>query len=484
MVDGKSERLVVPRRAGNCAEQDPKEGRGRRTVELFEGTMEGAQTSQTVFTKLERIATRAREAPEMALRTLAHHIDVEWLLEAYRRTRKDGALGVDGVAADEYARDLENNLRSLHERAKAGTYRAPPVRRVHIPKSDGRTRPIGIPTFEDKILQRAVAMVMEAVYEQDFLECSYGFRPKRSAHDALRALRDAMMEMHGGWILEVDIERFFDTLDHVHLRNALARRIGDKSLIRLLGKWLNAGVMEDATRHHAEAGTPQGGVISPMLANVYLHEVLDVWFEQVVKPRLKGRAVLVRYADDFIIVFAREDDARKVHEVLPKRFGKYGLTLHPKKTRLVRFTRPEKRPKNGDGGGGDGEPGSFDFLGFTHHWARSTKGNWVVMLRTAKSRLSTAVRRIRDWCRTYRHLPLAVQCTALSRRIRGHFNYFGIVGNATALWRFSQAVYATWRAWLNRRSQKARMTWTRMRVLFLRYPLPNPSTLTLRSLRA
>jgi len=223
-VVGKSERCVVPMNAGNLLWRDPREGRRRCAVEPLERTMEEAPTSQTVSTKLERIATRAREAPTTALRTLAHHIDVDWLREAHHRTRKHGAMGVDEVSAEEYARDLEKNLRSLYERAKAGTYRAPPVRRVNIPKSDGRMRPIGIPTFEDKILQRAVAMVLEAVYEQSFLDCSYGFRPGRSAHDALKALRDATMEMRGGWILEVDIQRFFDTLDHAHLRDALARR--------------------------------------------------------------------------------------------------------------------------------------------------------------------------------------------------------------------------------------------------------------------
>lgn len=478
-VGGKSERRMVPMKPGNLAERDPSEGRGRRAIEPLEGTMEEAPPSQTVSTKLERIARRAREAPTVALRTLAHHIDVDWLKEAHRRTRKDGAAGVDGMTADEYARDLERNLHSLYERAKAGTYRAPPVRRVNIPKSDGRTRPIGIPTFEDKILQRAVAMVLEAVYEQDFSDCSYGFRPGRSAHDALKALRDATMNMHGGWILEVDIQRFFDTLDHAHLRNALARRIGDKSLIRYIGKWLNAGVMEGSELHHPNAGTPQGGVISPILANVYLHEVLDMWFEREVKPRLKDQAVLVRYADDFIIVFKREDDARKVQDVLPKRFGKYGLTLHPEKTRLIRFTRPESKSDNDDAG-----PRSFDFLGFTHHWARSAKGYWVVMLKTAKSRFSRAVSSVRDWCRRNRHLPVAAQCTALTRKIRGHYSYFGVVGNGNALWRFGRAVYAAWRSWLNRRSQRARMTWAKMRALFRHHPLPKPDTTKLRSLRA
>jgi RNA-directed DNA polymerase len=445
--------------------------------------MEEAPPSQTVSTKLERIAKRAREAPDMALRTLAHHIDVDWLKEAYRRTRKNGAKGVDGVSADEYGRDLDKNLRSLYERAKAGTYRAPPVRRVNIPKSDGRMRPIGIPTFEDKILQRAVAMVLEAVYEEEFLDCSYGFRPGRSTHDALKALREATMNMRGGWILEVDIQRFFDTLDHAHLREALARRIGDGSLTRYIGKWLNAGVMEGLELEHPEAGTPQGGVISPILANIYLHEVLDRWFEREVKPRLKDRAVLVRYADDFIIVFKREEDARKVLDVLPKRLGKYGLTLHPTKTKLARFTHPTPKSDKDDEDG-KGGTSSFDFLGFTHHWARTKKGYWVVMLKTAKSRFSAAVKRIGEWCRRYRHMPIADQRTALTRKLRGHYNYFGVVGNATALWRFSWAVYRTWRSWLNRRSQRARVTWERMKKLQARHPLPTPATVQLRSLRA
>ena len=438
-----------------------------------------APTSETVSTKIERIAMRAKQAPTMVLRTLAHHIDVEWLKEAYRRTRKSGATGVDGQRADEYARELESNLRALHERAKTGSYRAPPVRRVEIPKGDGRMRPIGIPTFEDKVLQRAVAMVLEAVYEQDFLDCSYGFRPGRSAHDALKAFRDATMAMGGGWVLEADIQQFFDTLEHVHLREVLGRRIGDRSLMRLIGKWLNAGVMADGALRRPATGTPQGGVISPLLANVYLHEVLDVWFEREVKPRLRGRATLVRYADDFVILFEQEGDARRVQEVLPKRFEKYGLKLHPTKTRLVPFTRP-KPPSGRD----DDDRGRFDFLGFTHFWAKSAKGYDVVMLKTAKSRFSRSIAAIRDWCRRNRHLAVAQQRAALSQKIRGHFAYFGVVGNATALWRFTAAVYWTWRAWLNRRSQRARMTWARMRALCAHHPLPKPGQLPLRSLRA
>ena len=440
--------------------------------------MEETSGSQTVSTKLERIAKLAKQAPDMVLKTLAHHIDVEWLREAYRRTRKDAAPGVDGQSAEEYASNLEENLRSLLERAKSGTYQAPPVRRVHIPKGDGETRPLGVPTFEDKVLQRAVALVLEAVYEQDFLDCSYGFRPGRSPHEALKALRDATMEMGGGWVLEVDIRRYFDTLDHEQLRVVLQRRVGDGVLLRLIGKWLNAGVMEKGQLSYPEAGTPQGGVISPMLANVYLHAVLDTWFEHEVKPRLGGPAVLVRFADDVVILFANERDARRVQAVLPKRLGKYGLALHPEKTRLVCFERPESVRHDGDDD--DLGPGSFDFLGFTHHWGLSRQGNWAVMLETAKSRFRRALKRIADWCRVHRHLPVREQWQALAVKLRGHYNYYGLVGNRGPR-QLCSAVYRAWRSWLNRRSQRARMTWERMRLLHARYPLPLPQHL--RSLR-
>jgi group II intron reverse transcriptase/maturase len=345
-------------------------------MELQEGKMAETPSLETTLTKQLRIAKLARESPGKALTTLAHHIDINWMKEAYQRTRKDGATGVDGQTAEQYAANLEDNLRSLLDRAKSGTYRAPPVRRVHIPKGSGpETRPIGIPTFEDKVLQRAVAMVLEAIYEQDFLDCSYGFRPRRSAHQALEALRDELMAMGGGWVLEIDIRKFFDTLDHEHLREILRRRVLDGVLLRLIGKWLNAGVLEDGSITYPDLGSPQGGVISPILANIYLHEVLDTWFVREVQPRLSGRAHLVRFADDAVLVFANEQDARKVMDVLPKRFGKYGLTLHPEKTRLVEFRRPKLWPPSGGSGSG---PGTFDFLGFTHFWCKSRTGKWVV----------------------------------------------------------------------------------------------------------
>src|SRR4051812_14020973 len=306
-----------------------------------EGTMPGTPSPDPISTRQRRIATLARQSPQAAFTTLAQHIDIDWLFEAYLRTRKDGAAGVDGQTAVDYAVDLEGNLRSLLDRAKSGSYQAPPVRRVHIPKGTGpETRPIGIPTFEDKVLQRAVAMVLESVYEQDFVDCSYGFRPGRSGHQALEALRQRLMEVRGGWVLEIDIRKFFDAMDHRHLHAILRRRVRDGVLLRLIGKWLKAGGLEDGRVTHPDSGSPQGGVISPVLANAYLHEVLDTWFERTVKPRLKGRASLARYADDAVLVFEREGDARRVLEVLPKRFGKYGLTLHPEKTRLVPFQRP------------------------------------------------------------------------------------------------------------------------------------------------
>jgi len=467
--------------AGEPAPGNPVEGKGGRIKELLGGKMADTSRSTTVSTKLQQIAKLAREMPGVAMTTLAHHIDLEWLKEAWRRTRKDGAAGVDGQTARDYEANLEENLRSLLDRAKSGTYKAPPVRRVQIPKGKGKSRPIGIPTVEDKILQRAVAMVLGAVYEQDFLDCSWGFRPGRSAHRALESLWKGTMRMGGGWILEIDIQSFFDTMDRGLLREILHRRVQDGVLLRLIGKWLKAGVLEQGRLIHPEAGTPQGGVISPLLANLYLHEVLDTWFEAEVRPRLKGPVYLNRYADDVVLVFREEEDARRVLAVLPKRFGRYGLTLHPEKTRLVEFHRPKcRRPPRDD----DDGPGSFDYLGFTHFWARSRKGNWVVKHRTAKDRFSRAVRAVSEWCRRNRHLPVREQHQRLSVRLRGHFAYYGITGNSRALVRFLWAVRRVWRKWLDRRSQRARMTWDRFTLLLQRYPLPPPIAVHSRLRRA
>ncbi len=425
--------------------------------------------SEAISTRLHQVAKLAREMPQATLTTLAHHIDLDLLLEAYRLTRKDGATGVDGQTSGEYAEKLEENLRDLLERAKSGTYRAPPVRRVHIPKGKGReTRPIGIPTFEDKVLQRAVSMVLGAVYEQDFLNCSYGFRPGRSAHPALEQLWNDVMNVGGGWVLELDIEDFFGTIDRQLLQDVLRQRVRDGVLLRLIGKWLQAGVLDAGELTYPKTGTPQGGVVSPLLANVYLHEVLDKWFEDEVRPRMRGRASMVRFADDVVLIFANEEDARRVAEVLPKRFAKYGLRLHPEKTRLVAFRRKRSKPRDG------GRPGTFDFLGFTHYWGRSKRGKPFVQRKTARGRLARSLRAIQQWCRFNRHLPVAEQHRMLCRKLRGHYAYYGITGNMEALRCFYLAIPRIWRKWLDRRSHSARMTWVRFRRIYERYPFPAP----------
>jgi group II intron reverse transcriptase/maturase len=409
----------------------------------------------------------------MAFTTLAHHIDLDWLLEAYRQTRKDGAVGVDGQTAADYEANLLGNLQDLLDRAKSGTYVAPPVRRVHIPKagSPHETRPLGIPTFEDKILQRAVLMVLEPVYEADFLDVSHGFRPERGAHTAIGSLWQQAMKLGGDWIVDVDLRKFFDTIDHGHLREFLKRRVRDGVILRLIGKWLNAGVLEEGVHTTPEQGTPQGGVISPLLANIVLHYVLDEWFETEVRPRLKGRAFLIRYADDSLIGVAREDDARRILEVLPKRMSKYGLTVHPEKTRLVRFTPPE----DGDSETTERtqfEPRTFDFLGFTHYWGRSRQGAWVVQRKTAKGRFRRALQVLWEWCRRNRHAPIADQHRSLRQKLKGHYAYYGITGNANRLSAFLRGARRAWKYWLSRRDRDGSMTWTEYQRLERRYRLP------------
>jgi len=436
--------------------------------------MAGASNPGTVSTRQQRIAELAKQVPPMGFTSLNHHIDLRWLYEAFLRTRHDGAPGVDGQTAASYAANLRDNLQALLDRAKSGTYRAPPVRRVQIPKGTGtaETRPIGIPTFEDKVLQRAVVMALEPIYEQDFLDCSYGFRPGRSAHQALEALWQQTMQLGGGWILEVDIRKFFDTLDHAQLRTLLARRVRDGVLLRLIGKWLNAGVLTNGTLTYPDQGTPQGGVISPLLANVYLHYVLDAWFAQEVQPRLRGRAFLIRYADDFVMGFACEEDARRVLDVLPKRFGKYGLTIHPDKTRLVPFRAPPRDDRETPGPAS--RPGTFAFLGFTHYWGRSRKGNAVVVRQTAARRFSRVVKAITDWCRRNRHRPIPEQHATLSQKLRGHYGYYGITGNSRALANLRYVVTGIWRTWLSRRSWAGRLSWLRFERLRAQYALPPP----------
>jgi group II intron reverse transcriptase/maturase len=432
------------------------------------GDTKDAMESENVYTKQQRIAKHAVMHPQVSFTSLAYHVDLEWLREAYRRTRKDAAVGVDRMTAGEYEVNLDERLRNLLDRFKSGTYKAPPVRRVYIPKDEKgiEKRPIGIPTLEDKILQRAVVMLLEPLYETEFRNGSYGFRPGRSQHQALTALREAIRDVRGErWVLEIDIRKFFDTLKHEHLSAMLKRRVCDGVVIRVIGKWLKAGVMEGATVHYPEEGSPQGGVISPLLSNIYLHEVLDAWFEREIQPRLNGAAKMIRFADDAVIVFESKRDAERVHNVLPKRFAKYGLALHPEKTRLLSFGKPDTSGNN---------PCTFDFLGFTHYWGRSRKGYWVVMRKTMKKRLRRAIVRVNQWCRVNRHEPLKEQWKTLCSKVRGHYQYYGVICNYRSLSNFLWVVKWSWRKWLGRRSEGKEMNWERFAKLLIRYPLPMP----------
>ena len=472
-----SEHLVVPKRTGNPSQGDPAEGRGCLVKELSEGKTMGTTSPENeieneVSTKLAWIAELARRHPESPLTTLAHHIDKDFLAEAYRRTRKNGAVGVDRETATQYAENLDERLEGLVNRLKTGTYRAPPVRRVYIPKGSGKEmRPIGVPTFEDKVLQRGVAMVLEAIYEQEFKDYSYGFRPGKSAHQALEALWKGLEIMGGGWVVDLDIKGFYDTINHGQLRSFLDQRIRDGVIRRAIDKWLKAGVMEEGAVMYSETGTPQGGVISPILANLYLHEVIDKWFEQTVVPSSTSRAFMVRYADDIVMVFKSEEDANRMMRTLPKRLEKFGLTLSPEKTKLVPFKRP------GNTGTQDEKTHTktmFDFLGFSHYWGKSRKGKQVVKRKTAKGRFAAAVKRIAIWCKINRHRKLKEQWQALCRKLTGHYNYYGITGNSEALGKMAMATRRAWFKWLCRRSQKGKMRWERFNQILSHYPLPRP----------
>jgi len=430
--------------------------------------MADATTSGTMSTGLLKVAERARRDPQARILALARLLDEELLKVAFSRIRKDAAVGVDGVTKEQYAEHLEDNLRTLHDRMKAGQYRHQPIRRVHIPKAPGKTRPIGISTIEDKVVQNALHLVLETIYEQDFLDCSYGFRPGRGSHDALRAATAAVKRGQMSWVLEADIRSFFDSLDRKKLMEMLRQRVADESFLRLVGKCLHVGVLDGAEYSEPHEGTAQGSTLSPILGNIYLHYVLDVWFEREVLPRMGGMAKLIRYADDFIILFERRDDAERVFAVLPKRMERFNLTLHPDKTRLLPFGRP---PSGQSGGKG---PATFDFLGFTVYWRRAREGYWMPGLKTRRARLQKAIRAIAEFCRRHRHDSVKEQHAALCRRLRGHFNYFGVNGNQVSLAAVVRATEQSWHKWLTRRSQRTRLTWGRFKEMLRLLPLPRP----------
>jgi len=424
---------------------------------------------ESVSTKQERIAKLAAENPAMAFTSLNHYLDAEWLRYAYECTRKDGAVGVDGQTAQEYAAELEQNLQSLMDRLKSGRYRAPPVRRHYIDKSDGGKRALGIPSFEDKIAQRAIVMLLEPIYEQDFRDCSFGFRAGRNAHQALRVLRLGILGQGARWVLEVDVRKYFDSIDHAKLRELLARRVTDGVVRRMIDKWLKAGVLERGQISFPGVGTPQGGVISPVLSNVFLHHVLDDWFAEQVQPRLRSASALVRYCDDFVMLFASKDDAERVQAVLGKRLAKFGLELHPDKTRLVDFRAPAERV-----GAQTALPTTFTFLGFLHIWSKTRTGKPTVWQRTAKDRLARTLKAINLQCRFMRSWPIAEQHHRLCRMLEGHFAYFGITGNYPRLSSVVHWMRRIWRKWLSLRSWKSYVTWEKFLRLVARYPLPAP----------
>ncbi len=433
--------------------------------------MTDTETAELWSPELFKVMEKAKQDPTTRFTSLAHLIDENALKRAFYRLRKAAAVGVDKVTVEQYGQTLDGNVQDLHARLKAMRYRHQPILRVHIPKEPGKTRPLGISSTEDKIVQGALREILGAVYEPIFMDCSSGFRPGRGAHDALRALDGIIAKGKVVCILEADIMSFFDSLDRTKLMEMLQERVADTSLLRLIGKCLHVGVLDGEEFSTPEKGTAQGSILSPMLGNVYLHYALDEWFEGTVKERLQGKAHLVRYADDFVIAFEREDDAARVMNVLGKRMEKYGLTLHPEKTRLIPFERPSLWPREGDR-----QPGTFDFLGFTIYWRRTRSGKWAVTMKTRKARFSRAVMAISEYCRKERHRPVPEQHAKLRVRLQGHYNYYGVNNNLRMLNRLRYLTENVWRKWLNRRSQRGRMTWERFKRLLSQYPLPMPHT--------
>ena len=474
---GKSDRPVVPTKSPNKVEESTAEGvegRGRakgntdqrnapRTQSRISGALSG----------LGRVREAARCDGRARFTALLHHITVERLREAFLALRKDAASGVDGVSWSEYAEGLEERLRDLHARVHRGGYRAKPSRRAYIAKTDGRLRPLGIATVEDKVLQRAVVEVMNAIYEEDFLGFSYGFRPGRSQHDALDALTVGIRRCKVNWVLDADIRGFFDAIDHGWLVRFLEHRIADRRILRLIQKWLSAGVLENGKRVRSASGTPQGATVSPLLANVYLHYVLDLWVHRWRKRVARGEVIVVRWADDFIVGFQYRSDAEQFVEELRHRLAEFSLELHPEKTRLLRFGRYAEEQQRRRG---LGRPETFDFLGFTHICGRTKKGKFLVRRRTNRRRLRDRLRALKQELMRRRHLSIPEQGRWLRSVVMGYFAYHGVPTNVQALQAFRTQVERHWLRALRRRSQRAKVPWERMRRLSARY-LPPPRVL-------
>jgi group II intron reverse transcriptase/maturase len=411
----------------------------------------------------------ARQDKEARFTALLHHVDVDRLRAAYRAIRPKAAPGVDGVTWQAYGQDLDQNLVDLHRRLHSGSYRAKPSRRVYIPKADGRLRPLGIAALEDKIVQRAVVEVLNAVYEVDFRGFSYGFRPGRGPHDALDALTVGIGRKRVNWVLDADIRDFFGQLDRVWLRRFLEHRIADERVLRLIDKWLAAGVVEDGKWSKTEHGSAQGASASPLLANVYLHYVFDLWADWWRHRKGHGDVIIVRFADDVIVGFEREVDARRFLVELRERFARFGLELHPDKTRLVEFGRFADRNRQARG---LGKPETFDFLGFTHICARTRSGRFWVKRITIAKRMRAKLREVNDQLKARRHQPIPEQGRWLANVVRGHMAYYAVPGNTDAVSGFRFRVTQHWHRALGRRSQRGRIAWVRMNRLATRWLPP------------
>lgn len=470
--DGKSDGRVVPARSANKAAQSVAESaEGRRPAKgnTDSSTRPGHSAGLGVSSGLDRVREAARRDKEARFTALLHHVTPERLYAAYRAIRPQAAAGTDGVTWASYGQDLEANLRDLHARVHSGAYRARPSRRVYIPKADGRLRPLGIASLEDKIVQRAVVEVLDAVYETDFVGFSYGFRPGRSPHDALDALAAGIYKKKVNWILDADIRDFFSKLDQAWLMRFLEHRIADKRVLRLIRKWLAAGVIEDGHWSETPEGTPQGGSASPLLANVYLHYVLDRWARQWRRRNARGDMIIVRFADDFVVGFQHQGDARQFLHDLRERFAKFSLELHPDKTRLIEFGRfaASSRAKRGLG-----KPETFAFLGFTHICGKGRSGQFWLRRTTMAKRMRAKLAEVYDRLKRDRHLPIPEQGRWLASVLRGHFVYYAVPGNSRAIHAFRSQVTRRWLKALRRRSQRHRLNWERMNRLAQRWLPP------------
>jgi group II intron reverse transcriptase/maturase len=430
-----------------------------------------AQDGSDVHTYIERLGQRAARNKEEQFNNLLSHIKVPLMKEAYRRLNSKAAAGIDGQTWSSYGQNLDAKLLDLQDRIHRGSYHPQPVRRVHIPKADGSKRPLGIPALEDKIVQQAVRMLLEPIYEAQFLGFSYGFRPGRSQHDALDAVYVAL-HAKVNWVLDADIHAFFDNVDHGWMQRFIEHRISDKRLMRLLMKWLHAGVMEDGKLYDTEQGTPQGGIISPLLANVYLHYAVDVWAQNWRQKQARGQMYVVRYADDLVMGFQYESDARAMQAALAERLAKFGLKLHPTKTRVMRFGRFARQDCARDG---RKRPETFDFLGFTHVCGRGMDGQYRLIRRTSRKKRQAKLAELRGKMRKRKHQPAAEQASWLASVLRGHYNYYGVPGNYRALVIFRWQVLRHWHRQLQRRSQRAKWTEEQRDKFDVKYPLPKPS---------